>query len=96
MDRTCRAETQRNAALTLIGRFLKTFSQIRPQSHHGSWSDRTDCTSHIWCLHSVLSQLGLPSYHTGERSAVATQLWDLFIYLGITSLASSCAARHRT
>ena len=33
----------------------------------------------------MLSQLGLPSYHAGERSAVATQLWDLFIYLGITS-----------
>lgn len=28
MGRTCRAETQRNAALTLICRFLKTFSQI--------------------------------------------------------------------
>ena len=25
MDRTCRAETQRNAALTLIGRFLEIF-----------------------------------------------------------------------
>ena len=40
MDRTCRAETQRNAALTLIGRFLKTFSQIRgvPQQWFSSQS----------------------------------------------------------
>ena len=28
MDRTCRAETQRNAALTLIGRFLKIGKKI--------------------------------------------------------------------
>ena len=34
MDRTCRAETQRNAALTLIGRFLKIGEKIGGRAQH--------------------------------------------------------------